>query len=306
MGRDDRLRRFILAPAALALVLAASAAAQMGPPLTRGGRGGRGLGDRAVVGEVTDINPVKGYIQVSSFPDGVPRVIVTAPETEMTKDAQVPIAELKVGDQVTVAGVPIHLAAVRIGVLPPEEETPRKASPPAAPDAATSEEKTKADTPKPGENGDPKAKPGAPVPSAPRPIGGMMSSGPMGPHRPGGDGGRSPGEWSAAAVVKALDPLTIELEGGQTVTLTVSDTTEITRPKPATIQDVQVGDVLGAVGRRNDDGYLQAEKLFIGPDARGIFRIVMREVRRMPRPTGLSELSPPADKPDAPAPEKAK
>lgn len=288
-------------PAVLALLWATAAHAQM-PFGEMGGRRGRGgWTDRVVVGRVTDLNPVRGYIQVASFPSEVPRVIVTTADTQMVKNAEVPASDLRVGDRVTVAGVPVEVSAVRIGVLPEEpEEKPTVAEAAPGPPRATEPERAPADEGAAEGGTGPSGKPERPLPGAG--MFGGRGRRPMGPpgmfsrsSRYGSQSQRAPGEWTATAVVKSLEPLTIELEGGEAVTLSVSEGTKITRPAPATMEDVHEGVVVAAIGERNDDGYLQAVRLFIGDEPQQMLRLVMREARRLASPGGPPGVTSPAE-----------
>jgi hypothetical protein len=297
VGRRDRLSAFALACAAFCLAVAVPATAQMGPMGMEGGRGGGGGGfaDRFVVGQVADLNPVRGYIQVTSAGSDEPRIVVTTPDTVMTRETQGTVADLKVGDTVSVSGVPVQISALRIGVLPPEAPTAAAEATATAPAASEDPPVAQAPAPVPPEERRPRSTepnrgpggPGGPGGfGGPRGRRGSMGGGGgpgMFPGRGrfgfGGESAASPGEWSATGVVKSLDPLTVELDTGQTVTLTVSDATRIATSAPATMDDVHQDDVVGAIGHPNDDGYLQADKLFIGSDEREMMGIVMREAR---------------------------
>ena len=197
--------------------------------------------ERPVMGRVTDLNPLKGYIQLESFPEGVSRVVVVTAETKMTRPGAITVAELQVGDAVRVSGIPVQLEAASISV-----EAPREAADSGGEAATESAQGT-------GDAEEPMASSAAPANESPE--------GTAAEARPS----RASGSVSVSGVVKSLDPLTIAIFDGLAVTVTLTEQTVITKPMPGTIEDVSVGNFVWASGARNADDLLQAAELRIVP-----------------------------------------
>lgn len=208
--------------------------------------------ERPIVGRVTELNPVKGYIELESLPAGTSRVIVVTDKTEMTKPGTITAAELQVGDVIRLSGIPLQLEAASIDVQPPSEAREGDAiasdAPPASAGEAASDESEGVEDEEPmrGEAASPGEEIGRPGERRGRPE-------------------RAEGTVSVSGVVQGLDPLVVALSSGLSVTVALTDDTVVTKPVPATIEDVNEGDFVWATGERNPDELLEAERMRILP-----------------------------------------
>lgn len=250
------------------------------PPAERAGP--RDIRDRIVMGRVTDLNPVRGYIELESFPAGTSRVIVVTDKTQITKPGTITAAELHVGDVVRVSGIHLQLEAASVSVQPPREApedeggAPGEASSEAGEAVAGENEESEDPEPRPDEA------------AAPDEERGRLAEG-RGPPR------RAEGTVSVSGVVKSLDPLVVALSDELSITVTLTDQTVISKPVPGTIEDVNEGDFLWASGERNADDLLEAAQARIIPAEEAMSRFSRfpsalgdrpEERRRFGRPRG--------------------
>ncbi|MFQ5792607.1 MAG: hypothetical protein ACE5JI_19215 [Acidobacteriota bacterium] len=230
---------------------------------------------RPVMGRVTDLNPLLGYIELLSLPAGVSRVVVVTAKTEMTKPGTITLAELQVGDRVRVSGIPVQLQAASINVQPPPEAPETEAggtgeategnegdAQPAAEDPETPATEARSGNEAPAEEA------AETTTEAPEPP--DERSGPTGPE---GRPRRPEGTVSVSGVVESTEPLVIRLSEGLSVTLTLTEDTTITKPMAATIEDLTTGDFMWASGERNADDLLEAAQVRVIPPDEAMARL---------------------------------
>jgi hypothetical protein len=222
--------------------------------------------ERMVVGTVEDVNPLQGYIQVGASRRGS-RIVVTGPDTAITQLAPVPLSELAVGDRITVTGVPVAIQAESLlfsqplgladvlqglqtteAPADPEADAPRTDRPEPEPPSEESGDQNGSETPGPASEpeADTPGEPSAPAPG--------FAAGPPTP----APTATFPG------TVKSLEPLVVELDGGQQITVVLSDQTSALRRADADMSAVIPGQEIVAVGDVNEDGYLAAAKVYLG------------------------------------------
>jgi len=232
--------------------LAASATAQFlgGPP---GGGGPGNFLERVVFGTIEDLNPIEGYLQVQ-VPGRGSRIVAVGESTKVTRMAQVPPSELKVGDEVTVSGTPTVIAADQVrlgrpmgiaelmgalegGEKPPAEQPSPKPQPGG----------------QPGPAGNAPAAPSTPAP----PTVAMPPAPPMMPSRP------SP-RYSLSGTVKSVTPLVVTTADGVDVTVVIPAGGSVLRRQDGDLSAAVVGDEVVALGDVDDDGYLAATEVHLG------------------------------------------
>lgn len=189
-----------------------------------GGGGQGGNAGRYAAGAVTAIDTTAGTITVTVRRTGASETLKVAAGTPIATQATVAIADLKVGDQIQVSGVPTNISASQIvaGDVP-------TGFPPVG-----------------GGPGGPGAGPG----------GGGQGGG-----QNGGQGGGAPGQpayATATGKVTATSPMTIALSSGVTLTLTPTADARISRITTQTLANIKVGDQVSALGQTEADGTFTA------------------------------------------------
>ena len=247
--------RIPLVVAALLAVAGAPARAQFpfgGPP---GGPGGDPMADlmeRVAFGTIEDANPVMGYLQVG-VPGRGSRIVVAHEATTITRMAPVALGELKVGDEVTVAGAPTVVVAEKVQVgaalsmmdlIRALQEGAGEASAPPAPPAPE------------GQTPPAEAPPAPPnlLPAAPG------APGPGGPP----SGGGAPASVTLTGQVKSVEPLVVTLPDGSELAVQLPEGAPILRRAEADLSAVVLGDAVVAVGQVDADGYLAADRIYLG------------------------------------------
>ncbi|MGD8241119.1 MAG: DUF5666 domain-containing protein, partial [Armatimonadota bacterium] len=226
--------------------------------------------ERPVMGRVTDLNPLRGYIELQSLPAGTSRVVVVTEDTEMTKPGTITLAELQVGDRVRVSGIPLQLRAASINVQPPPEApgTDREETGDATEDGeGEAEPADEAPQGAATEDGD-----GDDAPETPTEFTGPPGERPERAEREGRPR-RPEGTVSVSGVVESTEPFVIGLSDGVSVTLTLTEETTILKPKPATIEDLATGDFMWASGKRNADDLLEAAQVRVIPPDEAMARL---------------------------------
>jgi hypothetical protein len=223
--------RRLLIFAALGLVSAASAQFGFGPP----GGGSDWMGNlfqRVASGVIEDVNPVKGYLQVGT-PGRSSRVVVVGAATKITRLAEAPLSELKVGDEISVSGLPLAVAADRVRVGPTM---------------------TMADVFRALQEGE---KPPEGASPAALPPAGPAAGGPPG-------GFRRPPTVTVSGTVKSLAPLVVIVAGVGEVAVTLPPEARLLRRAEGDLSAAAAGQEVIALGRPNDDGYLAATEVHLG------------------------------------------
>lgn len=194
------------------------------------GRGPGGFGGgNMTMGTITGGDLNSGLITVASqFGGGVTNIRVN-PNTQIMSQVTISVADLKVGDQVQVQGIPASITANTISA----GETPaflqgggrnRGAQPGAA-----------AGAPGANPNGQPpNGQPNANTPPQPQAFA------------------------TATGKVVSKSPLTISLGNDISVTLKLAQNTKITKLMPVTIASLKVGDTVMAAGQTEADGSFTA------------------------------------------------
>ncbi len=240
--------------------------------------GGFGLMERlmenVVVGRITDLNPVKGYVQVRTMPTGTSRIVIIGEDTELEKLDEGTSEDLAVGEEVTVSGIPLQLRAEGIRVGAPwglrELMAKARAASAAAQQKSTESETTKLATEKKAgsnpEEGEPKpetakeeaereAEGQQPTPEA------EQEAGPKAvevPHF------RRPPTTKVTGIVKSLQPLVLQISDTLTVTIDAAAETKIERVVAADLGDLRMGQPIVAFGVPDPDNYLQATEVRVG------------------------------------------
>ncbi len=223
----------------LSMLACGVASSQFGP----GGGGGNPMADmmqRVVIGTIEDTNPVKGYIQADNMGRGS-RIVIAGEDTEVTQLAEVPVTELKVGDEISVTGMPTVVVAdnVRIGQALGFGDIMRALMPPAEPEEGAEE----------GEGGEQQGGGGG---------GGMMGM------MMGGGGPQPPSPSTFTGTVKTLEPLVITLVGGMDLNVALGEGAAVVRREPATKDAALPGMQMVAIGTPDDADYLVAERIYLG------------------------------------------
>jgi hypothetical protein len=169
------------------------------------------------------------------------RIVIVGEQTTITALLDVPLSEVKVGDQVTVSGRPAVVVADRV-LLTPELSIAdiMQALLPAGPDSA----------PPPGT-------PAPPAPEVPGPPAGMPGT-PMAPVP------TAPPITTVSGTVKSVEPLVIADAAGSEVAVTLPEGARVLKRAPADLSAAELGGNLVAIGAVNADGYLEAERLYLG------------------------------------------
>ena len=251
MGETDlSSSRSLLMPVVL-LALCAAAGAQFPFGGDMGGGGGSNpfaeAMKRVVMGTLEDINPVRGYLQVSSYGRDS-RIVVVTDETEVWAIALVPATEIKVGDRLDVTGIPtaISITHAQIGAPLGVNELM---------EYFTAEEEAKAEE----DAGDEGADGVTPAEGEERPDGMGAMMGMM-----GGGQAPEPPTTSVSGTVKSLDPLVLSLPGGLDIAMTLPQNASVSRRERSTLEALDFDVLLLAMGRPDQDGYLVADRLYIG------------------------------------------
>ena len=222
--------------AALAAIALIPAAFAQGPGGGQGGFGGPGGGPGGfgggrppfAMGAVTAVDTTAHTITISSQFGQQQQTVISVPDTvKVSAQVAAKVADLKVGDQVRVSGVPTAMTAqtLSIGDLP------------------------------------------AGFPGAPRPGGqgggGQNGAGQNGGgQRGGGQGGPPPAPPISAKVTKT-DPLTLEINPGASLVLTMAADAKVTKIADETLDQVKVGDQVMAMGQAGDNGAFAATSVAV-------------------------------------------
>jgi hypothetical protein len=237
------LNRCHLGTVTILVVAAVSASAQFpfgGPPT--GGPGGNPMAEmmeRLVIGAIEDANPLQGYIQVG-VPGRGSRIVIADEKTAITQMAEVPLTELKIGDEVTVSGAPATILAEKVQIGPglsmadimrALQEDPASPTPgaPAAPEGAG----------------------GPPTPPMPGPSPQMPSAG-------------APVSITLSGKVKSLEPLVITLAGGSDVAVQLPEGARVLRRAEADLTAVKADESIIAIGHPDENEYLVADRIYLG------------------------------------------
>lgn len=233
------------------------------------------LMNSVVAGRIADVNPVKGYVQVTTEPMGTNRIVLVTDRTKLTKLVETTLGELKVGEEVTVTGVPLqlHASSLRVGrglgmmEVMDAVRAAREAfeGPKAAPEADEGNEEPGAAEGERGadegndtagsdesEGGEEAAAADAPDTALERKAVAVT------PRR------YPPPSADVSGVVESLDPLTIRVSEELKITISADPDAVLRRPVPATREDLTVETPLVAFGVADDDDYLQATELRLG------------------------------------------
>ncbi len=211
-----------------------------GPQQGGGGRGGRGFGGGQAapfaMGVITAVDANAGQVTIRSQQGGGTQTVQIASGTPLVAQTTVTVADLKVGDQVQVQGVPTGITAssLTIGEMPA------------------------------GFGG------GGPGGGGPGGFGGPGGGGPGG--APGGGnraGGAAPAFASASGKVTSTEPLTISLSGDVSLTLKLARSAKITRIAPVEMSSLKVGDRITATGQANNDGGFNATNVGVNLEMGG-------------------------------------
>ena len=234
-----------------------------GPRGDRGGGPMAELMERFVSGRVEDVNPIQGYIQVGASRRGS-RIVVVSEGTEFTRLGEVPLSEVRVGDEVSITGVPTAIRAETVLLSRPlsisllqalqegdaaadqgtgssgsdEPETSDadgadeiKTDTPAAPDREEAEPE-EADAP-----GAQRSDVGTPAP--------LLST-------------------TVSGVVKSLEPFVVEFRDGLQISVAMPADAHVFRRQGADISAAEIGAEVLAIGQVNGDGYLAADRVMLG------------------------------------------
>lgn len=250
----------------------------------RGGAGGgprRGFAGPMDYGEITDLNPQRGYIQITSGLTGSDQVVVVTETTEILRDEAISAADLELGESVVVTGLALEVEASQIRVSAPREESEEETPPAEAVGGASVEE-----TEEPGGQGAEETAPSPeettpPEEARPSGEGAPAEGGPEGNPDEGADEGGVGAEGGAEAgpspeerlsragarlsgVVVGKDPLRVEVWPGFVVRVCVADDAEVTRPTPVDFSVLTVGTQIVARGERDTFGLLEADVVRVG------------------------------------------
>ena len=235
-----------------------------GPRGDRGGGPMAELMERFVSGRVEDVNPIQGYIQVGASRRGS-RIVVVSEGTEFTRLGEVPLSELRVGDEVSITGVPTAIRAETVLLSQPlsmadllqalqegdaaaDQGTGSSGSDEPGTTDADGAEEVKTDTPaapdreeaEPEEADAPEAQSSAVgAPAA------LLST-------------------TVSGVVKSVEPFVVELGDGLQISVAMPADAHAFRREAADISAAEIGAQVLAVGRVDDDGYLAADRVLLG------------------------------------------
>jgi len=204
-----------------------------------GGRQGRGGPAPFANGIITALDASAGRITLRAQQGEQSQIVEVASGTPIVSQVTVTVADLQVGDQVQVQGMPTEItaSALTIGQMPP------------------------------GFGGGPGGFGGP---------GGGGQGGPPGGGGPGGQGGPGgrpqggpPAFASATGKVTSTSPLTIALSGDVSVTLKLASNAKITRIKTVDLSSLKVGDRITAMGQANNDGAFAATSVGVNIEMGG-------------------------------------
>ncbi len=207
-----------------------------------GGRRG-GFGGRAMMGTVASVDAAGGTITLSTPPGADAQTIKLGPGASVVTQTSATVSSLRVGDQVRVTGVPSVLTASQIvaGDLPAGFAGPGRGGgrPGVGPGFGGG-----------GGNG----------------FGGAPGGQPGGPGR-----GGQPGQTTISATVLSINPLTLSLGTGLSVTLKLAPDAKVSRIGTESLSSVKAGDQLLAFGQPGDDGTFTASALGVNMTRGGGF-----------------------------------
>ena len=243
--KTNTLRKGQALVAGLTLMTALSATAayaQGGGGFGGGGGGGRqNFRPPFAFGAITAVDTAAGTITINSqFGGGAPQVIKVGADSSVVTQTDTTVADLIVGDQVQVSGMPTGITVSQITVGTPPAGLPGG----------------------PGGRGGP---------------GGPGGPGGGGGNAAGGGAPAPQGYAMANGTVKTLpttaDPqLSIALGPDVQLSLKIAPNAKITRYKTLSLADLKVGDQIIATGQTADDGTLNAISVGVNmPMARGGF-----------------------------------
>jgi hypothetical protein len=176
-----------------------------------------------IFGTVDSVNATANTITVST-PQGDTGTVKISSTTVINTEKTITVADLKVGDKVQVSGAPTGITAASIV------------------------------------DGDVAA--AMPSFGFRRPGGGGGAPGGGGPGR-GGPGGPGGDNANASGTITSTSPLTIALEGGASLTITMAPAATVSVVAPEAISDIKAGDRVIASGALNDDGSMNAAKIAV-------------------------------------------
>jgi hypothetical protein len=206
-----------------------------------GGRGGFG-GGRMPSGTITAVDRNTGRLTIQSQGGGndQTQTIQLQQTTQWVTQSVVTVADLKVGDQVQVQGVPTGITASALTA----------GDPPAFLQGG-------------GPGGGPGGGQGAP--------GGANAGGPAGgPARGAGQAGQQPAFASATGRVTSVSPLTIALSGDVSLTVNLAANARITKYAPIAFSSVKAGDRVMIAGQAGQDGTFVATGVGVNLEAGGM------------------------------------
>lgn len=260
-------RTWLIVPIVAGICLLQEAGAQFpfGGPRGDGGGGSMAeLMERVAMGRVEDVNPIQGYIQVGGSRRGS-RIVVVSEATEFTRLGEVPLSEVRVGDEVSITGVPTAIRAETVLLSQPlsmadvlqalqqgdaaaDQVTGSRGSDEPETSDADGADEIKTDTPvvEDQEEPEPEAADAAEAQ---------------------GSGFGAPASLlstTVSGVVKSVEPFVVELRDGLQISVAMPADAHAFRRQGADISAAEIGAQVLAVGQVNDDGYLAADRVLLG------------------------------------------
>ncbi|MGQ9729672.1 MAG: hypothetical protein ACUVX8_00230 [Candidatus Zipacnadales bacterium] len=215
---------------------------------------------RVIVGALEDANLLLGYLQVGDVMRGS-RIVIVKENTIVTTMTEIPLSELKIGDEVSVSGTPTALLAAKVEIgqrlsmadiiqwLMQSPQSSQTANSPTAPSAPLG-------PPSPAESPSPTSADRGPEgrPSALASRDGGPEAGPSLPSLTVSISGR----------VKSLEPFVIATESGAEMLITLPPDAVMLRREPADLSALKLGENLIAIGNPDENGYLVATRVYLG------------------------------------------
>ncbi|NLO73947.1 MAG: hypothetical protein GX100_07560 [candidate division WS1 bacterium] len=217
------------------LVLLVLPAFAQAPREGRAGQRAAGTRGGMIAGTIAEVDPATNSVRVNLGDNQEVWVSIT-PRTQMGRWVEAAAAELEVGQPVTLIAQATAVTATSLVI---GEQGPGLQQRIGRPQAG-------GDLPAPGAAG---AAPGA-APAAP-------AAGEQ-PGRP------SPLTIRLSAKVETLDPLTVALEDGTSLPVTLTEDTKLAEIQPVTIDQLKAGELILATGQRQQDGAVAAVMVRIG------------------------------------------
>lgn len=205
------------------------------------------LMERVAIGVIEDLNPILGYIQIG-VPGRGSRIAIVGEGTTITRMIEVPREELTAGDEVAVSGTPTVVIAERVQIG--AELTMMDVFQALQEDTSPGRD-SRLMTQAPQGAGESQSQVSGAAPAGP----GFISAQGGSPIAP---------SVTLSGKVKSVDPLVVTLNTGAEVAVQLPEGIKVLRRVESDLMAAVVEEPIVAVGQVNEDGYLEATRVYLG------------------------------------------